>query len=180
MPPTLIGYFPKQRSAPTSWMSSIGIRDVASASLCISSGPREWATAPKHNDWGLFNDPGSAWSVVKPEQRAEFRMHAYRLYHARFSRGREHPFEQPDLPVAPLDDSFGCLGWDVVSRGRTTFECSPLSCNLVATRIPTNAYCLLPDVFRACYLAETAELDGCEPGPSYIVEVWASGVRPSP
>jgi hypothetical protein len=162
MAPTLIGYFPKERAVPPPWMAELRILEVGSVSLCNASGPDGWINAWKHNDWGFFDDPDSAWSVVSPDDRGRPRMLAYDLHPAEFIDGVEQPIQAPSLDVAPLGRSFRFLGWDVVSRSTGDFfECSPLSCNLLAKEVPTNSACLLPHFEAARSLASTAEADGC-------------------
>ena len=169
----LVGYFPKRVMAPPPWLLEIGVREVASVSECISSGPDDWVQAWKHNALGFFDNPDLAWSVVSPDERSEFRLYAYGLYSSNFSDGLERPYEWALTDVTPLDASFESAGYDVVSRtGGGSFECSPLSCNHMAKEIETNAYCLLREFGEALTLALTAESRRCEPGPYFVLQVW--------
>lgn len=69
--------------------------------------------------------------------------------------------------------SFEALGCDVVSRSTGSFfECSPLSCNRLATDRPVNTYCLLDRLEDALGLARRCEPAGCEPGPYHVLRVW--------
>ena len=169
----LVGYFPKRVTAPPPWLLEIGVREVASVSECVSSGPNDWVQMWKHNALGFFDSPDSAWSVVTPDERSEFRLYAYGLYPSDFSSGVERPFEWASTDVTPLDASFESAGYDVVSRtGGSSFECSPLSCNYMAEEIETNAYCLRRELEEALALARTAESRRCEPGPYFVLQVW--------
>lgn len=86
--------------------------------------------------------------------------------------------EIPEIGVTPLDSDFSPVGWDVVSRSTgQTFECSPLSCNLMAMDFPTNRFCLFAEFGSARELALSADNRGCEPGPYHVVEVWRRPVR---
>ena len=173
MKPTLLGYFPKQRYPPPPWMVEQGISEIASVSLCIAEGPDGWLEQWKHNEWGFFRDPDTAWSVVPQEERSDFRLHAYSLYPAEFWEGEEGRVELPDLGVAPLDAGFQSVGWDVASRSAGQhLECSPLSCNLLAEELEANAFCLFSDLAVARAFALKADDFRCEPGPYFVVEVW--------
>lgn len=57
-------------------------------------------------------------------------------------------------------------GFDVISSTqRNSPECSPLSCNSLASEILTNAHCLLRDFETAKRLVETGRFKDSEPGP---------------
>lgn len=153
-------------------MAKLGIREVASVSECISSGPDDWVQAWKHNPWGFFDSPELAWSVVPKIHRASFRLYAYRV-HALDALGNERPVRASDADVHALPESFEPVGYDFVSRsGGGHFECSPLSCNHLAEELETNPYCLLEDRDLAIELALGADSLRCEPGPYYVLEVF--------
>ena len=172
MEPTLVGYFPKQFFPPPPFLSSAGVREIASVSRCIASGPDGWYEAWKHNEWGCYNDPDTAWSFVPPDHQADYRLYAYEVYPTEFWEGEAHEIRIPPLDVKSLDGAFEALGWDVVTRsGGQDFECSPLSCNSMVEHFRVNQYCLL-DFDDARTLAITADDQGCEPGPYFVVRVW--------
>ncbi len=150
-----------------------GIQEIGSVSLCIADGPDGWLEAWRHNEWGFFANPETAWARVPRDQYADFRLYAYALYPFEFRDGGGEPM-QLDLPhVTPLGPEYVQVGWDAVSRsGGQHFECSPLSCNLVARKVTANRYCLFSDIGAARDFARTAEEDGCEPGPYHVLEVW--------
>lgn len=97
---------------------------------------------------------------------------AYRMFPVQFDESHQQPFEIPPLLVVPLPSSFERLGFDIVSRCDSGFECSPLSCNHMAAEVSVNYYCLVNDVDIAFQLESEFEAAGCEPGPYYVVEVW--------
>jgi hypothetical protein len=113
---------------------------------------------------------------VPDDQRADYRLYAYGIYPVRFVEGREVPME-----IAPTDArAFGFdyvrVGWDVVSRSAgADFECSPLTCNMLAEQMETNRYGLFADLDDALELARTADEMRCEPGPYHILGVWREG-----
>ncbi|MGI0029280.1 MAG: hypothetical protein ACREAQ_06165 [Nitrososphaera sp.] len=121
----------------------------------------------------MYDSPELAWSVVSEDIRHGFELYAYRMLPVKFDEGQQEPFEIPPLRVEPLDSSFECLGFDIVSRSAgSSFECSPLSCNHMAEQCAVNRYCLVEDHETALRLASGFEAAGCEPGPYYVVEVW--------
>jgi hypothetical protein len=65
------------------------------------------------------------------------------------------------------------VGYDVVTFScHTNPECSPLSCNSLASKIETNEHCLLPSLERAKELLEQGRFDNAEPGPYRIYAVY--------
>ena len=52
------------------------------------------------------------------------------------------------------------------------FECSPLSCNGLATEVPVNRACLLDSLEEAVALARRCAREQPEPGSYFVVEVW--------
>jgi len=51
------------------------------------------------------------------------------------------------------------------------FECSPLSCNLMALEVAVTRHCLVDDLEAARELARRFSVEEPEPGPYYVVEV---------
>lgn len=169
----LLGYFPKRLHTPPPVMARHGVRQIGSVSSCIAEGPDGWIDAWKHNVWGFFHDPETAWSVVPREQRDSFRLYAYSLHPVEFVDGHEHAMEVVEPEIAPLGEDFRSVGWDVVSRSTGhLFECSPLSCNLMVEQVDVNAYCLFDAREDACALARLIDEQGGEPGPYHVVEVF--------
>jgi hypothetical protein len=66
-------------------------------------------------------------------------------------------------------------GYDVVTFSvKTSAECSPLSCNSLATQVETNQHCLLPSFERAQQLLEEGRFKNTEPGPYRIFAVYST------
>ena len=173
MDPILLGYFPKQLFAPPASLSARGVVEIGSVSLCMAAGPDGWLEAWKHNDWGFFADPQTAWSLVPPDKRADYRLYAYALYPVEYGKEAEEPLDLDAPEVLPLGPGFEHVGFDVVSRSvGSYFECSPLSCNMLVEAMVTNRFCLLASLEDARELARSAEEKGCEPGPYYVLQVW--------
>ena len=173
MDAVLLGYFPKQLCSPPDRLKVRGIAEIASVSLCISGGPEGWDEAWNHNEWGFFANPHVAWSAVPDGGQADYWLYAYALYPIEYCEGAEEPMEFDGPEVTAVGSEYEFLGYDVVSRsGGSFFECSPLSCNMLAEEIETNRYCLFSDLSAARELALSADEDGCEPGPYHVLQVW--------
>lgn len=166
-----IGYFAKQTAVPDTWTYAPTVTSICSVSTCIGSAPDGWIDRWIHNDWGFFASPADARSVI-PEGAHGFTLFAYRLLPRRFTADAVEPLELEPLDIAPLPPSFQCVGFDCVSRSYSAFfECSPLSCNGLASEVLVNASCLLDKLDEAIALAQRFAKGGAEPGPYYVIEV---------
>lgn len=81
-------------------------------------------------------------------------------------------------PSFPTDVSVPELkafeGYDVVNfTAQTSPECSPLSCNALASAVETNARCLLESIEQTRTLLENGTFSNSEPGPYRIVGVYS-------
>jgi len=91
-------------------------------------------------------------------------------------RSWEHPADVRPEPVPP---DFVCLGFDAVSRSAADvlgFECSPLSCNGLASETTTTDGCLFPTLEAAVGGARQFAREQPEPGEYYVLQV----LGPSP
>ena len=176
--PVLIGYFPKRRTPAPEELRTAGTEEICSVSECLAPGPKDWIEAWRHNEHGCFDSPDDARDVIG-EAPGEFQLLAYRLLPVRFRKGSPEPVEVSPSRIAPLSPDFRSLGFDVVSKSASAgFECSPLSCNLMALAVAVNRHCLVDGLDAAEELARRFSLEEPEPGPYYVVEVLrASGGR---
>jgi hypothetical protein len=66
-------------------------------------------------------------------------------------------------------------GFDVVTFfARSSPECSPLSCNSLAEKVPTNAHCLLASFEDAERNLSNGVFSDSEPGPYRIFSVYSA------
>lgn len=169
--PILIGYFPKKRLRTPEWLSGTAADEVCSVSECLAPGPPDWIEHWIHNDWGYFNSAADARSVI-PDGDSEYQLLGLALLPLKFENGDSSAMEMGAPPVEPLPDSFTPLGFDVVSKSASfSFECSPLSCNLMAQQIPVNRYCLLDELEQAMQAATRFSIEQPEPGAYYVIQV---------
>jgi hypothetical protein len=175
----LAGYFGKRTAVPPGWSASNCVDEICSVSQCVAPGPEGWLQHWLHNDWGFYNSPADALSVL-PEDRTAYSLFAYRILLTRYHLGQAEAFALPSAAVEPLSGAVPSLGFDAVSRSVSAFfECSPLSCNGLAADSPVNRYCLLDTLPEAVELAQRISVEhAAEPGPYYVVEVsrlpWAA------
>ena len=175
--PVLIGYFAKT-TAPAEDLARIGVREICSVSECRSAGLRDRVQAWAHNDWGYYDTPDLAWSVVPSDARGDFELYAYELFPFKVESGLRVDTRVVADGVAPLSADFVRLGFDVVSRSVSSFfECSPLSCNSWALEVGANAFCLVEEADEAMRLALVAERSRCESGDYHVLAVWRQVVE---
>ena len=173
MTTVLIGYFPKKTVRHSDWLKATIVDQICSVSSCISKAPEQWIGHWKHNEMWVFDSPALAWGVVPEADREEFEMYAYRIAPVEIGDGKEEVFTIPPISPEPVSDDFESLGFDIVcgSQGKD-FGCSPLSCNKLAEKIPTNCFCLMGDLTEALGVARGFDGIACEPGPYFVVEVF--------
>ena len=171
----LAGYFAKRAALRPEYLAAPAVREICSVSECISSGAERWISVWRHNGLGWFNRVDDALSVVPEEQRAEFRLFAYRMLPEVFSGNDRTALVLPgDVHPEPLPDGFRSIGFDSASRSSEAglgLECSPLSCNGLAAELPVNEHCLFPSLDAAIAGARGFALEQPEPGDYYVVEV---------
>lgn len=67
-------------------------------------------------------------------------------------------------------------GFDVATfSGGAGADCSPMSCNGLAEKVPTNRHCLLPSLEAAVQALESGQFAHSEPGPFRIIAVYSIG-----
>jgi len=169
----LVGYFPKTTAVPAGWSYAGHVTELCSVSTCIASAPDAWLDFWLHNELGFFNTATDARAVIPPTA-TEFSLFAYRLFSTCFDKGVAQVTVIPALLIEPLPPVFDTLGFDIVTKGRSdfSFECSPLSCNGLASEAPVNRYCLVADSASAIRLAaEYSRDERGEPGLYHVIEV---------
>jgi hypothetical protein len=171
--PVLVGYMAKRtaRAGPEHKLPP-HVREIASVSGCISSGPPKWIERWIHNDLGFFDSPELALSVVPEEERRLYDVYAYKVLPLLFDPPRELEWTPPAPEVRSLPSDFQRLGWDVAGRTSRFFDCSPLSCNSMGAEVRVNERCLFHEAEDAVAFIRSEKILGCEPGPYAVVEVW--------
>lgn len=168
----------KSIEAKPEWISAPRVREICSVSNCVSSDFGDYISYWRHNGFWFFDEPliieelAAANGICLEGMRLFF----YRLYpHQWDAESCAWVAYSPDaafeIDVVEPEES-ELLGYDVVTYSmQTSPECSPLSCNNLAAKIPVNGHCLF-DAFEAAKMAiESGSFESGEPGPYRIVEV---------
>ncbi len=188
MHPIFIGYLAKRIAKRADFPSPGGdvgfpcappVEEICSVSGCIARRTEQWWDLARHTDFGVYDTPELAWSMVPAGERQAFALHAYRLYPVRYAAGQPVSLDlldglEPD--AEPLPEWFVRLGWDAVEMSdHGSFGCSPLSCNGQAgvEGVPVvNPYCLVSSEADGFELARAFSISTPEPGPYCVVEVF--------
>lgn len=149
-------------------------------STCVAPAPPDWIDRWLHNDWGFCDSVAAALSLVPPAS-TDYDLCAFAVYHWCYRAGHAEAVDPrvafgvyTDRPPAPeqLPSGFVSLGFDAVSNtGSASFECSPITCNYMAERLPVNRHGLLDTVVQAVGAASQFSVEEPEPGVYYVVEV---------
>jgi hypothetical protein len=170
------GYMAKRVSTRPEWLTAAQVVDIYSVSPCGSRDFAQWVRYWKHNGYWLFDSPELIEDVAR-EAGVELvgtSLFFYEIYEQEFDEinGTWRDFD-PEFPTRVIVPAERVLdGYDVVSFScGTSAECSPLSCNHLATDVETNSHCLLPTLDQAKHLLEGGVFSGCEPGPFRVFAV---------
>ncbi len=177
-----VGYMAKHVVAYPDWLKVDRVNDVCSVSNCISNDFADYINYWKHNGYWMFNSPETILEIAEE--------HSLNLTNTKlfFYEGYEHEYDEvkkswkPFAPESSFDTQVRqpdakakvLKGYDVVTfYAHTSPECSPLSCNSLASEIETNEHCLLLSFDRAKELLEEGKFGNSEPGPFRIFAVYS-------
>lgn len=175
-----LGYMAKRISRRPEWLNVPSVADIYSVSGCVSEDFCDYVEFWKHNGHWFFNSPNEITSLAAAEQvdLSGTILLFYLAHHLQFDDELQDwtAFSPDDsihtrviAPAAPV-----LLGFDVVSYSMQNMpECSPLSCNHLASKIPVNEHCLIESLDEAIGYLEGGCFDKCEPGPYRIIAVHA-------
>jgi hypothetical protein len=173
-----VGYMAKRVAQRPDWLKAPEVKDIYSVSGCTSRDFMDYIKFWRHNGFWLFDTPQiiqvlSRENSVSSEGLTFF---YYEVYEEEFNETISEwlPFEPKSFPtsvVSPATQQFH--GYDVVTfSAGTNPECSPLSCNHLASEIKTNSHCLLRTLKEAKESLESGKFDNSEPGPFRIFAVY--------
>ena len=175
-----VGYMAKQVAARPDWLKSNRVKDIYSVSHCISDDFADYINDWKHNGYWLFNSPQSIQAVAEQHaldltDTALFFYEAYELEYVADKKSWQPFTAEASFEAHVIQPAVKQLeGYDVVTFSvRTSPECSPLSCNSLASEIATNEHCLLPGFEEAKTLLEEGKFEHSEPGPYRIFAVYS-------
>jgi hypothetical protein len=176
-----VGYMAKRVTTRPEWIKADCVADIYSVSGCISSDFADYIKYWKHNGYWYFDTPQL---ILELAQKHSIDLNGkklffYEAYEREFDDGRGNWMDfEPDraFKTRVLLPTFRELeGYDVVTFSlKTSAECSPLSCNSLATDVRTNQHCLLPSLDSARQLLEAGKFKNTEPGPFRIFAVYST------
>jgi hypothetical protein len=172
------GYMAKRVTERPAWLDA-AVRDIYSVSDCISPAFADFINYWRHNGYWFFNSPEGIEQLAGEHSIA---LQGTKLFYFEVFEQQYDDDWQPFPADASFEtrvsepDSKQLEGFDVVSfSGQTTPECSPLSCNSLASELPVNEHCLLRSQQEAMDLIESGRLERAEPGPYRLFAVYSVG-----
>lgn len=175
-----LGYLYKYVSERPEWLAASQVVDVYSLSNCLSKDFADYVNHWKHNGFWLFDSPAKMLDLAKA---AEIPLHGtklfyYEAYEQQFDSNMNEWTPIPRASPFDIDVVVPAMktleGFDIATFAMGNMaECSPLSCNALASTVSTNAHCLLGSLEEAIGLVESFELQSCEPGPYRLIAVYS-------
>jgi hypothetical protein len=153
--------------------------DVYSVSNCVSKDFGDYIKYWKHNGYWFFDSPDTIRQVSSAESidLPGISLFYYEVHELEYDEAGAQwiPFRpEPSFITHVIEPRRKILeGYDVVTFSvKTSAECSPLSCNSLATEVETNQHCLLASLQVAQHLLEQGKFKNTEPGPYRIIAVY--------
>jgi hypothetical protein len=173
-----VGYLAKRVTQRPYWLNAPAVKDIYSVSSCTSEDFMEYIKFWRHNGYWLFDTPQIIQALCGENNISleDLVFFYYEVYEQEFDEKLKEwlSFEPEAFPtdvVPPTQKEFH--GYDVVTFSvGTNPECSPLSCNSLASEIRTNSHCLLETLKEAKESLESGKFDKSEPGPFRIFSVY--------
>jgi hypothetical protein len=176
-----VGYLVKQVNGCPDWLNATGVVDVYSVSGCVSMDFTDYINYWKHNGYWFFDSPKVIQDIAERNEidLAGMTLFFYEAYEWEFDDSVDQwktLIPEPSFPTRiDLPHWKALEGYDVVTYScGTTAECSPLSCNSLATELETNQHCLIESFERAKQLIEEGKFHNSEPGPFRILAVYST------
>jgi hypothetical protein len=180
-----VGYMYKRVVVRPDWLRAEAVFDVYSLSNCISHDFADYINYWKHNGYWLFNSPEVIEEIATNEgiDLSGTTLFYYEAYEEEFDEdSNKWSAFTPESEFAtdvqvPRDKHLE--GFDVTTFSfHTSPECSPLSCNSLATEIPVNEHCLFNTLAEAKEALWRGFFKNSEPGPFRIFAVYTVGKLP--
>jgi hypothetical protein len=175
-----LGYMYKRVMKRPEWLHASAVADILSVSNCVSPNLTNDFSNSRHNGYGLFNSPSGLDELAAEQSisRVGLRLFYFEAFEHEYDEHKKRwasfaPLASFETNVqAPMNREL--QGFDVTSFASGTYaECSPLSCNGSAERVPTNEHCLIRTLDEARNVLERDLLQPCESGPFRIIAVYS-------
>jgi hypothetical protein len=174
------GYMAKHIASRPKWLKAEHVADIYSVSNCVSKDFGDYINYWRHNGFWFFDSPEIIQAVAREHSLVltDTRLFYYEVYEQEFD-GDEKTWKsfapEASFTTQVVEPETKILeGFDVVTfYTHTSAECSPLSCNSMASEIETNAHCLLSYFQQAKEMLEQGRFTNSEPGPYRIFAVYS-------
>jgi len=173
-----LGYMAKRIVIRPDWLEVAGVEDVFAVSNCISGDFCDYIPFWKHNGFWFYDSPNL---IVDLARKNGLELGTATLV---YYTGHDHQFDAEGNGWTPYQSdaafttdvsrpsSATLIGYDIVTYSmQNSPECSPLSCNHVATDVRVNEHCLIDSLDYAIEQLETGLFNNSEPGPHRIIGV---------
>ena len=174
-----IGYMAKKIITKPDWLKVETVQDLYSVSHCQSKEFTDYIKYGKHNGFWFFDSPAIIEDLASKESidLEGTTFFYYEVYEFEFcDANSEWISYKPDESFKThvvIPKNRNLEGYDIVSfSAGTSPECSPLSCNSLASEINTNHHCLLESFEIAKQSLEKGYFNNSEPGPFRILSVY--------
>jgi hypothetical protein len=173
-----VGYMAKRVAQRPDWFKAPEVKEIYSVSNCVSADFMDFIKYWRHNGYWLFDNLQIIRELAQETQIAleNLTFFYYEAYEKEFDEEAKQwqsfgPSHFPTNVIPPTQKMF--QGYDIVSFSvGTNPECSPLSCNHLASEIITNSHCLLESFEEAKRNLQSGKFDNSEPGPFRIFAVY--------
>jgi len=173
-----VGYLAKRVVQHPDWLNAPAVKDIYSVSNCISENFMDYIKFWRHNGYWLFDTPQIIRELALENQvRLDIlTFFYYEAYKQELDEDSQQwldfkPEQFATHVIPPTQRAFH--GYDVLTFSVGTIpECSPLSCNHLASKIKTNSHCLLESFEEAKKDLESGKFAPSEPGPFRIYAVY--------
>jgi hypothetical protein len=189
--PVFLGYIVKRVVTRPGWLEAPTVELVCSVSNCFSQQPDSKLKLWGFNSAACYDSEPEAIATVDPALRPRFTRMALDYFALEFDQDGVRPMPAATFfgaePLAePRPPEYAFLGYDAASGRKAlprtnngpaiiaAFDCSPLSCNSEAPRFAVNRFCLIEAWDEAVRAATTFGREAPEPGPYYILGVYAA------
>ena len=173
-----VGYLAKRSCKKPEALKLPNVVDVYSVGSCVNDDFADYIDYWKHNGYWLFDSPEIIRAVAR-ENSIDLQgamLFYYEVYELEFTGEIWRSFSpETSLPTNIAQPSQKKLeGFDVVTfYVGTAPECSTLSCNSLAKKLPTNSHCLFESFSEAETSLNSGKFAGAEPGPYRIFAVYS-------
>ena len=176
-----LGYMAKRVALRPDWLDVPAVQDVYAVSNCVSDDFCDYINYWKHNGFWFFDSPALIRDIAMEKQidLIDTVLVYYRGHTKQFDADLDSWTDyNPDVAfptnvATPSDRTV--IGFDIVTDSmQNSPECSPLSCNHLATDVRVNKHCLIESLDYAIDRLEQGVFNDSEPGPYRIIEVNAT------